>query len=673
VRSVAVLGTGIMGAPMARNLAAAGLEVTAWNRTAEKAKPLAEDEIAVAESPAEAAARAEAVLTMLTAGEAVEEVMTGGGALEAMAPDALWIQTSTVGLAAIRRLADLAGERGVAFADAPVLGTKEPAEAGELIVLAGGAEGVLDRCIPVFEAVAAKTVRAGDVGAGTRLKLVLNSWVLAITASLAEALALAEALGLEPSTFLETISDGPLDVGYAHLKGKLMLERSFPPSFPCGWPTRTPRSCWRPPKRPGSPWRCRGPRAAPMRGPPQGVTATRTWRRSTTPPAGRFAPVSAAIAAQAAEHGRLAIDTEFVSERRYQAMLCLAQVAVADPAADGGVRTEVLDPLDSLDPTPIARLLADPGVEVVVHAGRQDVALLRRVWEVDVTNVFDTQVAAGFLGFGNQEGYESLVRKVLGVRLKGAEGFTRWDRRPLTEAQLDYARDDARLLLALGEELEGRLRELGRLDWAREECRLLEGVTDERDPDRLFERLPRVGRLDAEGRAVARELVGWRERTAASVDRPASFVLPDHALVELARRRPGDRAGLEHVRGLPQQTIRRRGDRLLEALERGRHRDPPPKPPEPPAREAADAPLISLAQALVRQRSSENGIAVELVATQAELAAFVSAARRAGDAAELRVAGGWRNDLVGRELRELLAGRRALSVDGQGRLRVTPL
>ncbi len=112
MRSVAVLGTGIMGAPMARNLAAAGLEVTAWNRTAEKAKPLAEDEIAVAESPAEAAARAEAVLTMLTAGEAVEEVMTGGGALEAMAPDALWIQTSTVGLAAIRRLADLAGGRG---------------------------------------------------------------------------------------------------------------------------------------------------------------------------------------------------------------------------------------------------------------------------------------------------------------------------------------------------------------------------------------------------------------------------------------------------------------------------------------------------------------------------------------------------------------------------------
>jgi ribonuclease D len=383
--------------------------------------------------------------------------------------------------------------------------------------------------------------------------------------------------------------------------------------------------------------------------------------------------VSAAIAARAAEQGRLAIDTEFVSERRYQAMLCLAQVAVPDPGGDGGVRTEVLDPLDSLDPEPIARVLSDPGVEVVVHAGRQDVALLRRVWEADVTNVFDTQIAAGFLGFGNQEGYESLVRKVLGVRLRGAEGFTRWDRRPLTDAQLGYARDDARLLLALGDELEGRLRELGRLDWAREECRLLEQVTDERDPDRLFDRLPRVGRLDGEGRAVARELIGWRERTAASMDRPASFLLPDHALVELARRRPRDRAGLEHIRGLPEQTLRRRADQVLASVERGRHRDPPPRPPEPPARESGDAPLISLAQALVRQRSMENGIAVELVATQAELAALVTATRRGDGAAEVRVAEGWRHELVGAELLELLAGRRALSVDGDGRLRVTRL
>jgi ribonuclease D len=143
--------------------------------------------------------------------------------------------------------------------------------------------------------------------------------------------------------------------------------------------------------------------------------------------------VIAELAERARAGGRLAIDTEFVSERRYQALLCLAQVAVPDPDAPDGVRTEVLDPIEhQLDPAPLAQALADPAIEIVVHAGRQDVAILRRTWGTDITNVFDTQVAAGFLGFGNQEGYESLARKVLNVKLKGSEGFNRWDRRPLS-------------------------------------------------------------------------------------------------------------------------------------------------------------------------------------------------------------------------------------------------
>jgi ribonuclease D len=382
--------------------------------------------------------------------------------------------------------------------------------------------------------------------------------------------------------------------------------------------------------------------------------------------------VTAELAARAAEQGRLAVDTEFVSERRYRALLCLAQVAVPDPAAPDGVRTDVLDPLgDGLDPGPIAAVLADPKVEVVVHAGRQDVALLRRVWSTEVTNIFDTQIAAGFLGYGNQEGYESLVRKVLKVRLGGAEGFTRWDRRPLTDQQMEYARDDARMLLALGEELERRLEQRGRLEWAREECRSLEQASDGRDPDRAYERLPRLARLDPEQRAVARELAGWRESTAERVDRPPAFVLPDQALVELARRAPTRRAELEHIRGLPPQTLHRRGDELLEVVERGRRRDPPPPPPESQSREPRDAPVVALAQALVRHRSTESGVAVELIATQAELAALVAARRRGGGGDELRVTKGWRRELVGEELAELLAGRRSLGVTREGRLRVT--
>lgn len=381
--------------------------------------------------------------------------------------------------------------------------------------------------------------------------------------------------------------------------------------------------------------------------------------------------VIADLASRASEHGRLAIDTEFVSERRYQALLCLAQVAVPDPGSRDGVRTEVLDPLeDELDAAPLAAVLADPAVELVVHAGRQDVAILRRSWATEVRNVFDTQVAAGFLGFGNQEGYESLVRKVLRVRLKGSEGFTRWDRRPLTAQQLEYAGDDARLLLGLGDELERRLVERERLDWAREECRALEEVSDERDPDRVYERLPRLGRLSERGRAIARELVEWREEAARRMDRPAGFVLPDQALTELARRGPSNREGLEQIRGLPAQTLHRRGDRLLQAIERGRRRTPPPPPPEPPARDPADAPLVSLAQALVRQRSIEAGVAVELIATQSELSALVNALRRGEDSDRLRVTRGWRRELVGEELRELVAGRRSLAVGPDGRLLV---
>jgi ribonuclease D len=379
--------------------------------------------------------------------------------------------------------------------------------------------------------------------------------------------------------------------------------------------------------------------------------------------------VIAELAERASSGERIAIDTEFVSERRYQALLCLVQVAVPDPDAEGHVRTEVLDPLEGdLDFSPLAHVLADPTVEVLMHAGRQDVAILRRSWNTEVTNVFDTQVAAGFLGFGNQEGYESLVRKVLKVKLKGSEGFTKWDRRPLTAQQLEYAGDDARLLLALGEELERRLAERGRLEWAREESRALEDVSDERDADRSYEKLPRLSRLSDSARAVARELAEWREQEARAADRPPGAVLPDQALVELARRTPRDKSGLEQIRGLPPQTLHRRGDAIVAAIARGRDRQAPEPPPDPHPRDPADAPLVSLAQALVRHRSMESGVAVELIATQSELATLVHSLRRGDDGDHVRVSHGWRRELVGDELRELVEGRRALSVGPDGGL-----
>jgi ribonuclease D len=376
--------------------------------------------------------------------------------------------------------------------------------------------------------------------------------------------------------------------------------------------------------------------------------------------------MTAELAGRAAAAGRLAIDTEFMSERRYQAMLCLAQLAVADPDAPGGVRTEILDPIaDQLDPAPLAAVLADPAVEIVMHAGRQDVAILKRTWETDIQNVFDTQVAAGFLGYGVQEGYGSLVRKVLGTEPAGGEAFTHWDRRPLTDQQLEYARADAAHLLALGDALADQLAAAGRLEWAREESRVVAQSSDERDPAAIFARLPKVARMRARDRAVAIELVEWRERVAARLDRSVPSIIPDHVLVELARRRPSSRDALAQTRGLPVATRERRGQELLDAIARGTEREPPAALPEPPRTAPEDAPLVALGQALVRQASLETGVGAELIATQAEIVRTVEAARR-GEEARVRVLEGWRRDVVGAELLELLAGRRSLRVGPNG-------
>src|SRR3954466_14149932 len=219
------------------------------------------------------------------------------------------------------------------------------------------------------------------------------------------------------------------------------------------------------------------------------------------------APVRAMTPAELAESARAArrfgIDTEFVSESRYRALLGLVQVVVE---TGEGQHIELLDPLAGFDHEPLAEVWADPEVEVVIHSGAQDVAILRRAWGVAPTNVFDTQIAAGFAGFSAQAGYGNLLQAALGVRLAKSAGFTRWDRRPLTEEQLNYARQDVEDVLPLADDLQRRLHESGRSGWAREECRRLEDVTEDRDPLSVYRRLPRVNQLKARARAVAREL-----------------------------------------------------------------------------------------------------------------------------------------------------------------------
>ncbi|CAL9671711.1 putative 3-hydroxyisobutyrate dehydrogenase [Streptomyces sp. enrichment culture] len=231
--TVSVLGTGIMGAAMARNLARAGHTVHAWNRTRAKAEPLAAEGVRIADSPEQAVRDTDIVLTMLHDGPAALETMRE--AAPALRPGIAWVQSSTAGLDGVAELAAFAREHGLLFYDAPVLGTRQPAEAGTLTVLAAGPVEGREQVTPVFEAVGARTVWSGEDGAeggATRLKLVANSWVLAVTAAAGEALALSKALGVDPQNFFDLVAGGPLDMGYLRAKSDLVLEgRLTPPQF----------------------------------------------------------------------------------------------------------------------------------------------------------------------------------------------------------------------------------------------------------------------------------------------------------------------------------------------------------------------------------------------------------------------------------------------------------
>jgi 3-hydroxyisobutyrate dehydrogenase len=228
--SAVVLGTGIMGGPMARNLASAGLATGVWNRSQEKTEALRSDGIDVHERIEDAVAGRDVIITILADADAVEEV--AARALPAAREGAVWAQMSTIGIEGTQRCGRIAAEHGVSFVDAPVLGTKAPAEQGNLVVLASGPRDALKRCAPVFDAVGQRTVDAGEAGAGQRLKLVTNSWVLAVVEGVAETLALAEGLGIPPERFFEAIGGGGLDMPYLRLKGEAIVKRSFEPSFP---------------------------------------------------------------------------------------------------------------------------------------------------------------------------------------------------------------------------------------------------------------------------------------------------------------------------------------------------------------------------------------------------------------------------------------------------------
>ncbi len=365
--------------------------------------------------------------------------------------------------------------------------------------------------------------------------------------------------------------------------------------------------------------------------------------------------------------GLFVLDVEFVSEDRYLPDLALVQVAWGDPAAP---EVRALDPL-AVDVGPIAELVADPEITVVLHSAQADLALLAERFGTVARGVYDTQIAAAFLGVGDQVGYAGLAGKFLGIEIDKASQFTDWLRRPLSERQLRYALDDVRHLPALWAELRRRLEEAGRLGWVAEESqRLAESSARRSDPAELYLKVPGWDRLKPRQLGALRALAAWRELEARGSNTPPRWLMQERVMIEVARRLPGSHAELESIRGVKEGAARRHGDAVIEAIQRGAAEPlAPPRPPRPlPESAQAWVPLVS---GLVQARCREAGIAPRFVLTRSDAEDLVrwwlgrDVAGTAGAAAEpdLPLLAGWRRELAGAAALDWLAGRAALAAD----------
>jgi ribonuclease D len=356
--------------------------------------------------------------------------------------------------------------------------------------------------------------------------------------------------------------------------------------------------------------------------------------------------------------GRLALDTEFLRERTYRSRLCLVQIATPESLS-------LIDPLANVDLAPLAELVADPSVEVVVHAGRQDFELFYERFGALPANVFDVQIAAGFVGHGASLPYARVVEIVLGRKLIKGESYSDWCRRPLTESQLRYAADDVAWLLEVADRLKRELLERERLEWAREEMKGLEDKgTYEVDPGESWRRVGGRGSLSSSKLAVLREVARWREETAMRRDLPRGWVVKDPTLIEIARRGPRDLAGLRAIRGLNPAEAGRSGAELLAAVAKGARSRPPEEPGSLPRWAQVRARMLSgLADAIVRARSERAQVATELVATRGELESLLADVVTGSldeDGSKHRLLQGWRRELAGGAVLNLARGRIAV-------------
>ncbi len=349
-----------------------------------------------------------------------------------------------------------------------------------------------------------------------------------------------------------------------------------------------------------------------------------------------------------------AVDTEFHTERTYWPKLALIQLGWADQVV-------LVDPL-AVDPSPLGRLFAGPGT-AVAHAAGQDVDVLRAACGAAPSTVFDTQIAAGFLGMSTPS-LARLVEQVLGIILPKTDQLSDWLHRPIPSSQLAYAEGDVRYLLALRASMVDQLEERGRLAWAIEECaEVLAGRRRQVVPEEAWWKAGDVRKLTGRSRGVAQEVAAWREQRAAGVDRPRRSVLSDLAILTIAQRPPRNRVELERLRGVDTRHLAKgAAAEILDAVERGRSlsSDQLRLPPDVVDSRASQA-AVAVCTGLVRQIADELQFDHSLLATRMDITLLVT-----GEPS--RLDRGWRGSIAGDPLRRLLSGDAAAAFDPDGRL-----
>jgi ribonuclease D len=343
-----------------------------------------------------------------------------------------------------------------------------------------------------------------------------------------------------------------------------------------------------------------------------------------------------------------AIDTEFHRERTYYPHLALVQLAWRSGLV-------LVDPL-VVDLAPLAALLVRDDVVAIAHAADQDIEVLEVACGAAPARLFDTQIAAGFLGYSSPS-LSSLAERLLGIRLTKGDRLTDWTQRPLTDAQMKYAADDVAHLITIYDELVKRLGRVGRLQWAEDECAaLLARARTPQDPDKAWWRIKESRSLRGPARGVAQAVAAWRERRAMATDRPVRTVLSDLAVLGIAHRQPKSLGELRSIRGLDGRLKDEAARELLTVVEHGRGRSP--QTVDLPANDDLDRrlrPAATLAAAWVAQLAHDLKIDASLLATRADLHEFLRGVPAA------RLATGWRNDLVGHRVRQLVDGHAALA------------